>query len=128
MGFFGFLGSMFFGVMAMGALLVIVVIFFFMSGYYRLRRRARGNTGSPNKSYTSTGRADQRYYGDSDGGSRFRANRYTGPTARRSTGSKQSAQGDAASGAKASSGGSSSNDVIEVPLLEVVDLPDEPKK
>ena len=127
MGFFGFLGSMFFGVMAMGALLVIVVIFFFMSGYYRLRRRARGNTGSPNKSYTSTGRADQRYYGDSDGGSRFRANRYNGPTARRSTGSRQSAQGSA--GAKtSSSSSSSSNDVIEVPLLEVVDLPDEPKK
>ena len=111
---------MFFGVMAMGALLVIIVIFFLVSGYYRLKRRARGGfQGDPNKSYTSTGQSYQRYYGDSDdGGSKFRSNRYSGPSAKRS---QKSSSGSASGSGNAAN---QQNDVIEVPLLEVVDVPD----
>ncbi|MGI6221710.1 MAG: hypothetical protein ACOYIP_07610 [Coriobacteriales bacterium] len=92
-----------FGFMMMLVFIVIIgIVFFFVSGFQRIKRSFRGdqNPGS-DRSSTSTGSSYQRYYTqNANNRSRARA-RSSSPT---------------------------SNEVIEIPILEVTDVTDSPEK
>jgi len=104
--------------MMIGVILALIIVFYVMSKIRRMKARMREEqvTG---KAYTSTGSSSQRYH-DAQANRRYGSNSYSGPTAKRTY---RSTPGSSTSGASSSS--SSSSDVIEVPLLEVVDVSDE---
>ena len=92
---FRILAFFMFPFLVIGGIIVLLIIFFFMSSNNRARRQAGGD---PNKTSYSTGSASRRY--SAYGGRRAR----TKP---------RSGQG----------GSGGSDDVIEVPILEVTDIP-----
>ena len=113
---FFFFGRMLFGVLMLGVILALVIVFFIWSRVRRMKRYARANSETvEGKAYTSTGSTSQRYR-DQQANSRYSSRSYSGPTARRS---------HTYSSANSSASSNTSDEPIEIPLLEVVDVPED---